>query len=83
MSTVAEYLAMLELYRSRGRAGDEGFYNEAYLFTQTHWRELIALVGPEDMTAARQEIEALVHQQHPQKAEEIISHWLKAVQEGA
>jgi|GEM_PF-2477543 len=73
MSTVAEHLAMLELYDALDRR--EGFYQEAYLFTQVHWRDLLALIPATDMDMARSEIEQSIHVQHPEKAAELIARW--------
>lgn len=79
MSTIAEHLATLEMYRSMGRRGDDFFYQEAYMFTQVHWKELIGLIEPAEFTAAREQVESRMRDQHPQQAEEILAKWKDAM----
>lgn len=81
MSTVAQHLAVMEMYRSLGRVGDDSFYNESYLLTQTHLKDMIALIPDTEMQLARAEIEQRCREQHGEKAEVWISKWKETYKE--
>lgn len=77
MSTIAEHIAALEMYK----ALDENriFAEEAYLFTQVHWRDLAAILPVDEMQKGRDEIERRIRAQHPERAEEFIGKWRAAI----
>ena len=76
MSTIDEHLAMLEMYKANGE--HDLFYTEAHLFTQVHWKEMVAERAPESMSDARATIEARLREQHGERAEQFIQKWREA-----
>lgn len=73
MSTVAEHLAALEMYR-HNRAEDF-LLSEAMLLVRTHLDELVALIPAEEMTAARDHIEGILRSTNHPTVEAKIKGW--------
>jgi hypothetical protein len=81
VSTISEHLAALEMYRTNGF--DKEFSTEAYLFTQVHWKDLIAQQSAEEMQGARLVIERRLREQHGTDADRVITKWLASVPKSA
>lgn len=78
MSTVAEHIAILEFYKTNERHAH--FHEAAWLFTQTHWRELAAYVPTAEMAAGRASVAAMLREQHgPESADPLIAKWTAAL----
>lgn len=75
MSSVAEHLCMIELYKALG--SDGGVQIEvALLFEKHHFKDLLNLIDESEMAAARTSISESLKKNHPERADEFIAEWM-------